>query len=82
MIMTPKVMKINGDIVFSCNYFNSLPSKWEPILEEFGADFELEMGEDPKMSFALATNKNFETLNINVSESMVYYNSLSQKLNF
>jgi len=71
MLKLPNYMNIKGTIIFHCSYFNSLPSKWEPVIEKWGADFELANGENPKTAFSLVTNQNFNTLNLNISEQMV-----------
>ena len=64
-------LNVGGTIILKCSYFNSLPSKWEPIIEEFGLDFEFAMQKNPKLALTLGTNKAYETLNLNISQEMV-----------
>lgn len=68
MLKTPTVLQMVGQVSLGLQYFNPLPSKMEPVLEKFGLDFEVTMQENPQMAVIL---KSTETMNINVSDSML-----------
>jgi len=71
MKMLPNKIILSGNLLQSFSYFNPYPSKWEPILEQFGLNFDFVKEENPKMSLFISTDQNFENLNINISEEMV-----------
>ena len=75
MLKLSESLQITGLIVFGLSYFNSLPSKWEPIIEKTGYDFEFIKAQKPKISLILSTNKDYEEMNINISDTMVFFTS-------
>mmetsp|Transcript_20208 Transcript_20208/g.17386 ORF Transcript_20208/g.17386 Transcript_20208/m.17386 type:complete len:248 (+) Transcript_20208:1078-1821(+) len=71
VLMVPDKLTVGGSITLSSSYFNPEPSKWEPIIEKFGLDFEVTQQENPQLSLILTSKENFEEMNINVSEEML-----------
>jgi len=71
MLLSGKKMRLSTKSFLNCSFFNPLPSRWEPIIEKFGFEFELLSNENPKQSLIFSMDENFEILNINLSEQMV-----------
>ena len=75
--MLKKSMIAGGTIDFSSSFFNPQPSRWEPIIEKYGFDYDIIMSDSsPKMSISLGTAEKYDDFNINISDQMlelIYY---------
>lgn len=57
----------------SSSFFNSKVGKWEPIVEKWEFNLDLELGEITKFKKRIdITNSNQDILNINISDEMVF----------
>jgi len=73
LLIVKKKVRLSTRVMLNCAYFNPLPSRWEPIIEKFGLEFDLISSENPKLSIMISMDENFESLNFNVSEEMVCF---------
>jgi len=71
VVMVDKNVIVSTKILVSCSYFNSLPSKWEPIIEKFCLELDVVMKDDPKLSVMVSLGESSEVLNIDISEEML-----------
>jgi len=78
MLLSGKKMRLSTKSFLNCAFFNPLPSRWEPIIEKFGFEFELLSNENPKQTLIFSMDENFEILNINLSEQMVFQELFSR----
>jgi len=72
VMVPPSKIKLSGQIVTSCSYFNPYPLRWEPIIEKVGFIFDVVSAENPKSKIALSLTEESESFNVNVSEEMVF----------
>lgn len=72
LLTAPKI-QLTGKLIFGVSYYNPRSTHWEPIVERFGLDYEIQTGPKliPKTSILLKTNEEFTDLNLNISNDMV-----------
>jgi len=71
VVMVNNQVMLSTRILVSCSYFNSLPSKWEPIIEKFCLELDVVTKTDPKLSVMISLGEASNVLNIDISEEML-----------
>lgn len=65
--------KLETGFYLTACYFNPVPARWEPFIEESGVDFAFSMEGDLKTNIYITNKKDTKVINLTVSDQMVSY---------
>lgn len=65
-------LRLSARALINCSYFNSLPSRWEPIIEKFGLEVDIVNADNPKTSIIISMDEVSDIMNLTISEEMVF----------
>ena len=67
-------LRVNGHLVIASSFYNIVLSGWEPFIEKYGIQFNvIKQTKNPQLGLTLITHPDYEDLNFNFSDQMVYH---------